>query len=730
MRNWPLLIAAIWLLAFPAQARSIAVRSGEHTGFTRLVFYTTPEDMYEIARSEDGYLLSIASDTDGFNLSHAFERINRTRVKDLTALEAGKLMIHQGCVCHIKELRLPSGLLVLDIVDGHDPNAPPAPATKQHSSHDSLHTSALRASLPLFTAPTSQAAAPIEIETSSTVSTQLQTSSEPPPSPTKIDKQALLERLAQAASQGLIDANIDPPEIAEIAVAQSSEESGNIPPTPPSTPDQHVRMQTATDQARADHSGDTELATTEPICLPDEQFNIASWGSYKAATDAPIFETSSYLGEFDHPNADLLVSHIRQTLYLTLGLEALQLIKSYGDNLPDAAILYMMAEVIENGEASSFKMWSPQIVCNTRGALWAALAHPALPDRVNTQAVLRSFSELPPHLRRYLAPALARKFLNANRVETAIEIRNMAQRADQAPSETTTVLDADINLAQGQYDQAHKKLSDTIQSDLSETTPAIVRLIQSKLQNGNGISDSELSLLASVAFEHKGNGAGSKLQELHIKALLHMGRFSQAFELMDQFSHAATKVNLLADASRYLVSIGSDAELLTYALTREDWDNLPEAPRRAMARRLKNLGFAEQARLLVLSNNDIPNRATRELLAEIALEQNKPGVALGYLSGLKSDNANTLRQTAAERTATALSVTVDRKPPNILRRLDLSGQAISEDMRAFLDTMPEIAKTDASTDLQTYQSILNDSEAARASLDTLLTIIPDINDVR
>ncbi|SMR70686.1 hypothetical protein SAMN04488030_0298 [Aliiroseovarius halocynthiae] len=729
MRIWPLLLAVVWFMALPAQARNIAVRSGEHKGFTRLVIYTKPSDTYVVEDTGGGYLLSITSDPGDFNLSRAFELIDRDRIKDLTVIETGTLAIHQGCDCHIKEFRLPTGQLVLDIVDGPDPNGSHAQAALQHIGNGRLDASKLRASLPLFTAPISHEEPISDDRTETTAQNHKGTQLVPSQNHSAIDGRALLEQLSQAASQGLVDADIELPEIKEIVAPLPSETAIDTAPQLPTTPDQHVRMQTAIDQARSDQNGGREIASTEQACLPDEQFDIASWGIYKSETDAPVFETSNYLGEFDQPDADLLVSHIRRMIYLTLGLEALQLIDSYGDDLPDAGILRMMAEVIENGEASSFTIWSPQIMCNTRGALWSALAQPKLPDRVNIQAVLRSFSELPPHLRKYLAPTLARKFLNASRVETAIEIRNIAKRSIRAVPDDTTVLDADISLAQGLSDQAHQELSDTIQSSLSETKPAIAALIQSKLQTGDGISDTELSLLASIAFEYKGNEEGPELQRLHIRSLFHMGRFSQAFSLMDLSSKGTPTPSLLADAARYLVSVGSDAEFLTHGLTREDWDTLPAKPKLAMAHRMKSLGFTEQARRLVLSNDDVPNRATREFLAEIALEQNKPNVAIGYLSGLNNESASSLRRIAMGRTA-ATAVTTVGRTQNMQYNLNLSGSAVSKEIQTLLSTTPEISETDAGTDLQTYQNILDSSGETRAALDELLSIVPAITELR
>lgn len=732
MRIGFLHLVAICFMAMPAHAREIAVRSGEHEGFTRLVFYTKSTDSFDISKTSDGYLLSLSSDVTGYDLSRAFDLIGRSRIQALVPTENGALAIQQGCDCHIKELRLPTGELVIDVADGPSPHVDSRAVSSSAPLPSTANIERQRASLPLFSVHANQSEL-VESEDAPSINPNIETPSADGETP-KVDKQELLAQLSRAASQGLIEAKIATPEVPRV-----TNPAGAIVPVPeiendPHTPNQHVRTQTAVSQAHVEKTGTSHPNNVNQACLPDEQFNIAQWGVYAHEINAPVFETSSYLGEFDRPNRDLLVSHIRQNIYMTFGLEALQLLANYGDISGDDAVLRMMAEVVEYGEAKSHSLWTSQLTCNTRGTLWAALAQPTLQGRVNTNAILRSFSELPPHLRSHLAPILARKLLNSGRVETAVEVRSIAARPGHAPSGEDTILEAKINHANGETKEAEQKLANAVETTLTQTQPAISALIETKLHNGSGISDKELSLLDSVVFEQDGSEIGVKLQRLQIRALFHMGRFASAFELMDLSPKITNKDKLLDDAGRYLVTLGSDADFLTYSLTRHDWGGASGPIKLKMAERLYELGFHEQARKHVLSGDEAPSRNAREFLAKVALKQGKPKVALGYLAGLQTDNAVSLRNAATmqrdARGSKSLPEQTASTASDFWRGLNTPEHPIPETIQKALTSETPAKIGNAQENLQAYQSILDSSGETRTALDELLGIFPTIDDSR
>lgn len=77
---------ALWsILATPVLAESVRVTSGEHDGFTRLVFdYGRPVD-WQVGRSADGYELRLTERPPPYDLTNAFAFITRSRLAALWA---------------------------------------------------------------------------------------------------------------------------------------------------------------------------------------------------------------------------------------------------------------------------------------------------------------------------------------------------------------------------------------------------------------------------------------------------------------------------------------------------------------------------------------------------------------------------------------------------------------------------------------------------------------------
>ncbi|MCX7890033.1 MAG: hypothetical protein N2422_09975, partial [Rhodobacteraceae bacterium] len=93
--------AALLLAAVSARAETVAVRSGEHDGFTRIVVNLGAPAAWRLDRSETGYELAVDRPDLDFDLSRAFDLIARNRVADLApAGGPGRLAVTLGCDCH------------------------------------------------------------------------------------------------------------------------------------------------------------------------------------------------------------------------------------------------------------------------------------------------------------------------------------------------------------------------------------------------------------------------------------------------------------------------------------------------------------------------------------------------------------------------------------------------------------------------------------------------------
>lgn len=126
-----LAVALAVLAAAGVRAEPVAVRSGEHPGFTRLVldFATLPD----WTMVEDGTARQFIFDGPPvrFEAGSVFARIGRQRIRGLRA-GMNRLDLDLGCACAVTAAALPGGRLVIDVSDrpsgSPDARARPEPA--------------------------------------------------------------------------------------------------------------------------------------------------------------------------------------------------------------------------------------------------------------------------------------------------------------------------------------------------------------------------------------------------------------------------------------------------------------------------------------------------------------------------------------------------------------------------------------------------------------------------
>ncbi|MBN2906237.1 MAG: hypothetical protein JXJ18_05975 [Rhodobacteraceae bacterium] len=273
-------------------------------------------------------------------------------------------------------------------------------------------------------------------------------------------------------------------------------------------------------------------------------------------------------------------------------------------------------------------------------------------DGLDTAAVIRSFSELAPHLRRHLGPALAERFLAAGDLSTATGIRNaIARSGDATRSEELTLVEARLDLSHGEDAVADARIDDVLSQGGRATPDALVLRLETELATGQPPAPDDIGLAEALAFERRGTALGARLLSLAIRGHGALGDFATAFRLLAH--HGLEGQQDLASALVLgLARDGADADMLYQAyagaLTHPDLAASPEAWL-AVADRMTRLGFAQRAEEILAGI--APQGSTEERLvrARLALAGNRPGQAQQYLGGLDGSQADVLRGEAAQR---------------------------------------------------------------------------------
>lgn len=760
-------------LATSAAAQNIRVVSGEHDGFSRLVLNIGPSVDWSVEPVVGGYALELEGSAGQFDLRNAFDRIPRDRIQDIEITTEGRLFIASTCDCHIFPLDVGDGLLAIDIRDG-----PPGPdavrynvigtdaAADAEPDTDPV-SEATTSEVPRYTPPAIRL--PLNIPgftPSNSDDPSLQISQEDfegsvneeepvnVPSATLADgpddtertdraaetEAALLEQIARAASQGLLDAEIPGPD--ELLFDPSPDEHESDPePLEPLRDRGHVAVITSVDDATR---GGTKAQTDSgQVCLPDRYFEIEDWGiPLRTGADIGYFR-SGIIGEFDEADGEGVTALARHYIYITFGAEALVVIARFEDDIERSDILMLMAEVMDHGAARNAMSFVEQMACDGPVALWAAAAQPKLYryQSINTAALRGAFAALPPHLRRHLGPTLAAKFLSIDDMETADAIQAATTRVFSETSPELGLLEARRDLADGEPEAARRKLDEVVDQADELLPDALIERVEAALAHQEPVPEDVISLVKSVGFEHRGTETGAALARAEIRALASAAHYAEAFQRLDGARSDGTAAgNVSIDLSREVFSLlvddPSDEEFLARTVARlSEAATLPTPLRRQIAIRLLDLGFSAQSRIVLGGDGALPEPQDRVIFARIALAQAKPQVAVGYLAGLESDEAVRLR-------AEAMSLAQDHAGAmeNYTRLGDEPAAARAAWRGGFWDALATNAESpfaqagelmrqqDSTSDLPPTplarnESLIESSRSARETIETLMSEI-------
>ncbi|MGB5560354.1 MAG: hypothetical protein WBN04_20360 [Paracoccaceae bacterium] len=475
---------------------------------------------------------------------------------------------------------------------------------------------------------------------------------------------ALLRQLGRASSQGLIvmeSPATAPPGAQSVENADRRESSrpAQVAATADEPPAQHIRIETAFDRAAPSSDAGQEMTFQGDECLPDDYFDVASWGPKDTRSGLSLAINRSVLGEFDVPLEEEIEMAVRHYIFLGFGIEAKSLLSAFTVEIDRADVLWQLADVVDDPGTVTTKALRTQISCDSMAALWGVLATPRLEagDPVNAPAVLQHFSALPIHLRRHLGQPLATRFLEAGDPATATAIRNMITRNPDVAESGIGLLQARIDAELGKADASLEQLQRIVADGGPDAAEALVELIDAKFTKGQPVDTMTSQLAEAFAYENRGTDIGRRLNLTSIRGMIAASQVEAAFEAIveakDKGGLSTTEAeDFLATAHMKNAETSTNVDFLrllrTYGNPTANDSSAALAARRAVATRLLDLGFNNRARAMLLAGGRPPDREDRLQLAQAALADRKPDVALSYLTGLDTGNATTLRAKALE----------------------------------------------------------------------------------
>ncbi len=650
------LVAVLAALAFavPAAAETVQVRSGEHPGFSRLVVQLARPAGWTFGRTEGGYALRLDRADVSFDLSTVWRRIPRTRLRGIAPTADG-LALATLCACHATVTELRPGILVLDLVDGV-PRADSPFEVPLDVSAPAPAPPAVALPLTAGTTPAAETAWFWPVETPAPIGPRRSLATPVPADRVVEARHALVEQLARAAAQGLVDAEIERPDAPEPEPVAMPEPQPQPQPTP--ALDDHVGLAAETS---FDRDGGT-LAKRDPVdddglrCLPDGLFDVASWGNGEPASSQIAERRRALLGEFDAPSATAVADLARLYLYFGFGAEARATLQAFPVSVPDRDILESIASIVDDGAAGSPGRLAGMAGCDGAAALWAVLATPgpAAATGIDRGAVIRAFSDLPVALRRQLGPPLAGRFLDAGDAGTARAVHDAVTRAIGDAGAGTRLVGAALALRAGEDARGEAILEGVAAEDAAASPLASAELAEARLARHETFDTDAVASLAALAFQARGTPLGARLARAEVLATASTGNYDDAFAALARLERRAAKAPVPAALpSELFMALAQDAPDLAFLRHTVGEPHRLADPalgpdvRTMLARRLVALGFTAPAERLLEPDVDAPD--ARIVLSEAAVRDGDGRRALGILAGAPGTAAATVRGDALSR---------------------------------------------------------------------------------
>ncbi len=743
-------ILALWVgLASMAQAEQVAVQSGEHDGFTRLVLDFAGPVGWTMTRTEAGYRLALTRPDMRFDLSDVFRKVSRDRLSSVWAdPDSGALMLGIGCACHAFPFELRADVLVIDLRDGPAPpgssfevaedgrrmppiqaDAPTRPRGRPEGliapvaaapGYDWLDQAITASTAEVPVSPSMAAAAPHDAAPMPAQSHADAVKTAPPvPAPQGGDalRDALLRQISDGAARGAVDLAPHVPGTSGTHGTSGQDRLSQV----------RIGGDAGVDPAAGDRP-DHALTAEGIRCLPDAVVDVGAWGADTPVAETIAARTAALYAEFDRVDPVAAAAAVRYLLYLGFGAEARVLIETLALDGPEVPLWSALADVADGDLAPDGPLTGME-VCDGPVAMWAVLARPALTagDQVQSGAILRAFSALPPHLRRHLGPPLAGRFLARGDAVNVRAIRDAILRPGGDPGPAVRLMEAELHAAEGHGPDtpALVALQSAPGPTAADATVAAVRAI---VAEGGTVDIAMLTATGALLREHKGAQDEPALRHALALAQATQGDFDAAFATLPEADAGRT------DLWTLLANRGGAAALMTHAL-RGGGAQVPQVPvavGHRMARRLIDAGFADAALEWLAAVPEAEVHDDHRLLAaEAELQRRDARAAIGLLAAVDGPEATALRNASLLQLGTPeplARLRADTTAPEPLRQqaarraadwaeVARDGPEVWRNAAAMVTVSPPAADVPA---LAGAAALLADSARARAALQALI----------
>lgn len=636
MRCLATALLALVLMATPAASQEIPVRSGDHEGFTRLVFRIPPDTVWRLSHRDRGAGLTVDLPNAVFSTDGVFDRISRSRLKSLRQAKPGaSLEMTFACDCTATGFLYAPDMIVVDIGPAPVPAAPPViplPAADELlRAAASSDGSARSGADDLLSFP--QGGLPVS----------------PHSLPLAAIEQQLLSQIVKNADREVVDLDI-----AEVGPRRSLV-LGNSAMRPPLPDLRNIAVGSVLDEARGGAAARKPLQERRRACISDQELDFANWSDGSSFSEQVSTARRALFQEFDRLDRAAALQLARTYAYFGFGSEAIRVLSLMDPPAEGARQIWAIAAAIEGRAQIADNPFSGMQHCEGNASLWAVLTTGEIEGRVSPGPVEQAFARLPDHLKGHFGPDLSRIMTRAGHSEAARRILRSVARSGSDRRSEVALAEAELAAASGDTETEEHRLTEvvTAQAAPAEAPLALARLVEKRWSERGAISESELELAESFAQEYRQSEIGQEMALAHALALALGQEFDRASDRLallaetgraPEWTRTADRVAVLlaerADDITFLAHVTQPGPEITAALS------APTAI--AISDRLTSLGFPSLALTFTArpGNRHLPP-AGKLARARAALASGRPRQTELELATMDTEEALRLRAQAA-----------------------------------------------------------------------------------
>ncbi|WP_050605127.1 hypothetical protein [Ruegeria sp. 6PALISEP08] len=621
MKQLGLLTAALIMAVTAAAAQDVTVRSGEHDGYTRLVFNVPPNTEWALAQRKDGARLTVDLDGVTFRTGSVFSRLTTNRLESLSqAQPGGALELEFGCECVASAFLYRGSMIVLDVAPGEFlppllADLPP-PMTRQPIKAVSVsNTDAQMAGLDL----------PL-------LKHEL--------------KDQLSNRFLQGADRKLLDLRLAP-------VGPRNSTPSNTDPLLTDL-SSNMRLTTVLDDLKDVLNSEVLQLESNAVCISTTELGFSEWSTAEPfVTQVSSLRTALYQ-EFDTLDEEKALELAKLYAFHGFGTEALAIFGLSQTGTGEAERIEAIARLVDEKPVQTSNPFSGLQRCDSDAALWAVLSEKKLASDADVEAIEQAYAGLPDHLRRRFGTRLSQILVEGDELEAARRVIRSVDRIEKSNSPSTTRAKAIVAAAEGDHTREEELLTEVVTS--TEATPeapvALARLVEKRWTERQSVSAQELELAASYAVEYRRSDLGPMMARTYAIALSLSLDFDPAFDIILELANGQDRnrafnrhLHLLSERSDDVTFLRQTFHLMQMSKT----PALTTDTAIALADRLTMLGFADQSFALANRTEDQTHRAERaRLRARAALMSGRPHQALLELAEDGSEEALALQAQALD----------------------------------------------------------------------------------